>query len=326
VTNVDYAREIAASARYIEKELLPPGKKVELMQWSGDCRPPEEALRVTRLAGLAAINGGETTISRRNPTLTKVAGRGIWWGSEYQVYTACQNENVYRDQKEDGTLLFPGGFINVIDTFRRLETPRRLKPVNIYFHFYSADYRTSTEALRRIFDWAMAQPLQAITARHYTDIVKDAVDTRIFEAGTNEFVLVNKGDLRTFRLPKEGLFPDMTRSSHVTGWIQDTNAIYLHTDGNPRVRVAFSQNPPPRLRLISSTMPINFSTFQPNVISFVVKDYRPGRVRFGGLVPGAKLAVQINDEKQDKVAGKEGDILLELNNEATVTLTIVDGG
>lgn len=325
VEEVNYTREIVGSARYIEAELLPPGKKVETMQWSGDCRPPEVALRIARQAGLAAINGGETIISRRNPTVSKVAARGIPWGREFQVYAACQNENAYRDQKPDGSLIFPGGFINVLDTFRRLEGQRRLKPVNIYFHFYSADTRNSLEALRRVFDWASKEALHGITVRDFVQLAGDARSTRIFQQATNDFIIVNGGHLRSFRLPKGGPKPEMTQSRHVTGWSEDETGVYVHTDGSPQVRLVLSDRPRPHIRLVTSTMPIIFSTFTQNELSFSVKDHRPGRVRFGGMVPETKAIVVINGVHQDRIAGEKGDFTLELTGEDKVQIKL-DGG
>ena len=47
---IDYEREIIGSIEYMESTLLPKGKKVELLLWSGNCRPPAEALKIVRRA------------------------------------------------------------------------------------------------------------------------------------------------------------------------------------------------------------------------------------------------------------------------------------
>ena len=70
---IDYEREIAGSTSYIERELLPDGKKVEIMLWSGNCRPPAEALAIVRRMGIENMNGGDTITTKHHPSLATVA-------------------------------------------------------------------------------------------------------------------------------------------------------------------------------------------------------------------------------------------------------------
>ena len=80
------------------------------------------------------MNGGFTTISKAEPSLTLVAPLGIMKGDYYQIYAPMQNENVY-------TNLWNGpfyGFERVIETFEMTDKPLRFKPVNIYYHAYIA--------------------------------------------------------------------------------------------------------------------------------------------------------------------------------------------
>ncbi len=100
-------------------------------------------LIATDAAGVLNMNGGDTLITRADPSLTRVAPLGIPRGRHYQVYAPNQNENVY-------TELWRGpyyGYERVIETFELTELPRRLKPVNIYYHAYSATKTASLAAL-----------------------------------------------------------------------------------------------------------------------------------------------------------------------------------
>ena len=133
-TQVDLTREIAGSVRFINDKLLPPGKKVSMLLWSGNCRPSPEAVRLTRELGIENMNGGETLISARFPSVSSVSPRSILWAGEVQVYAGNQNENEFNDNWKGP---FHGGYIHTIETFKRTETPRRLKPMNIYYHLYS---------------------------------------------------------------------------------------------------------------------------------------------------------------------------------------------
>jgi peptidoglycan/xylan/chitin deacetylase (PgdA/CDA1 family) len=144
----DLQREIAGSADYIQRRLAPPGKPVRLVLWSGDAQPAAAALQVAESRGLLNMNGGETVITRANPSLTAVAplgvGRRTAHGARlWQTYAPMMNENVY-------TNLWTGpfyGFARVIETFELTGAPRRLKPIDLYFHTYSASKRASLTAL-----------------------------------------------------------------------------------------------------------------------------------------------------------------------------------
>jgi hypothetical protein len=128
----DLDREINGSIQYIEARLAPPGKKVAMFFWTGDCVPGAQALTKTNLAGVGNMNGGDTTATRSSPTMTEVEGLGMPRGANYQVFAPNQNENVYTNN-----WLGPFyGFERVIETFEFTESPRRLKPINIYFHTY----------------------------------------------------------------------------------------------------------------------------------------------------------------------------------------------
>lgn len=159
----DPEREIGGSIRYIEQRLAPPHKKVKLFLWSGDTNPTETTLDVAAAQGIATMNGGETTITRAAPTLTQVGPLGIPKGPHFQVYAPNQNENVY-------TNLFTGpfyGFERVLETFEMTERPYRLKPIDIYYHTYSASKRASLEALHKVYRSVLAMPLHPVYASEY---------------------------------------------------------------------------------------------------------------------------------------------------------------
>ncbi|EQD40983.1 hypothetical protein B1B_14721, partial [mine drainage metagenome] len=62
--------EAVGAARWIDAHLAPPGKKVVIDQWSGDCDPDAQVVGLAYGAGLMNINGGTAYISRKNPSVT----------------------------------------------------------------------------------------------------------------------------------------------------------------------------------------------------------------------------------------------------------------
>jgi polysaccharide biosynthesis protein PelA len=165
--NID--TEVAGSADYINRNLAPPGKRTRMLLWSGDTEPLEAPVRAAYAAGLLNMNSGYTTISKANPSLALVAPIGLMKGEFFQVYAPNQNENVYTN---DWTGPFYG-FDRVLETFEMTELPRRLKPVNIYYHTYIASKPASIQSLHKVYQWAMNQPLHPIYSSEYALRVLD---------------------------------------------------------------------------------------------------------------------------------------------------------
>jgi len=324
-TGVEPRREIEGSVRYIERELCPPGKPVKIFLWSGNCRPWPEALRIVRELGIENMNGGETAMSRKRPSVTRVSARALPWEGELQITAANENENIYRERwavSGDTESPFFGGFVLAQDGFERMERPRRLKPVNIYFHFYSGDNLASLNALTRIFEWAQRQELHSLTASDYARLVRDARATRVFRQSDSRWTLVNSGALRTFRLPKSAPAPDLAASRGVTGWRVSGDALYVHTDGSPRVELVLAERPAAHLRLEASTGEIQFSRLAAREAAFTVRDVRPCQVTLAGLPARATASIVVNGKASSWQADAEGRMKMELPNEATVEVRL----
>lgn len=318
---LDLAREIEGSVNYINRRLAPAGRPVRVFLWSGNCRPPPAALALTRRLGLENLNGGDTIITARNRTLTAVAPRTMPWADELQVYAPNQNENVYTNNWR-GPLF--GTFTHVLDTYALTETPRRLKPVNLYYHFYSGDYLASLRALETIYDWVIAQPLHALPASTYARLARDARATAVFSAGADRWVIVNRGDSRTLRLPAAlAARLDLAHSRGLTGWKIEGDQAYLHTDGSSSVTLALAPagaTAPAHSRLESSSAEITFRTLAPTATAFTVSDLRPVNTVFAGLRPSASVRATINGQPQTLRATAGGTLALTLPAQAEVAL------
>ena len=233
----DLKREIEGSARYINERLLPPGKRTELMLWTGDCDPSDEAMTAAASAGLLNMNGGDTVITDTDRSITLVAPIGVFKGKHFQVYAPNQNENVY-------TNLWRGpfyGYERVLQTFQLTDAPYRLKPINIYFHTYSASKVGALNALHKVYQYAMAQPHTSIFSSEY---VRKALDfNRAVVARSGDAWLIRAtGSLRQFRVPESAGRPDLAGSQGVAGYNQHHGQVYLHA-GKGDVRVAFAERP-----------------------------------------------------------------------------------
>lgn len=230
-------REIVGSTEYIRKNLAPAEKPVRILQWSGDSEPEEKALRLAVQAGLLNLNGGNTIITRSYPSLTAVSALGVNLGGVFQTYAPIMNENVF-------TNLWTGpfyGFERVIETFQMTGTPRRLKPINIYHHSYSASKTASLNALHKVYAWALAQSPHVIFA---SEFIRKTLDFNVIVLAreNGDWRIRGNGDLRTMRAPASLGRPDVTASRAVAGYHPGAEGNYVHLAGDDAL-LRFSANP-----------------------------------------------------------------------------------
>jgi hypothetical protein len=213
--------EVQGSISYINKVLAPKGKRVRVFLWTGDCNPDDEPLAQTEAAGVYNMNGGDTLITRADPSVTRVSPLGIPRGRFLQVYAPNQNENVY-------TNLWEGpyyGYERVIETFELTGSPRRLKPVNIYYHMYSTTKAASLAALHKVYRWALSQPLFAIHASEYVAKVNDFQRVVVAKAMDGSWLVRGTDALRTLRAPAALGVPS---GDGVAGSLREGESTFVH--------------------------------------------------------------------------------------------------
>ena len=207
-------REIQGSVDYINNRLAPRNKPTKVFLWSGEAIASSEALALTKSAGLLNMNGGDTIISARHPTLTVTSPMGRPVGPYYQVYAPVQNENIFTNE-----WLGPFyGFREVISSFQLLDRPRRIKPINIYFHFYSASKIGALKALKQVFDYALSQDVISVYASEYIRKVEDFQSLTFARRLDGCLQVRGEGKLTTLRMDSRPAMEDvdLTRSRGVT--------------------------------------------------------------------------------------------------------------
>lgn len=233
----NFDREIAGSIDYINTKLAPAGKRVKVLLWSGNGQVPPIAVQKTNEAGVLNMNGGDTYITRTNPSWTAVAPLGVDKGNGlFQVFAPDQNENIY-------TNLWHGpyyGFSRAIETFELTDKPYRFKPIGIYYHMYSGTKLASLTALRQVYDWALAQPVMPIYASDYIHKVLDFRAYAVARDG-DAWVVRGNGDLRTVRWTGLGV-PRLDQSRDVAGFAPGNGGIYIHL-ASGSARIVLSDRP-----------------------------------------------------------------------------------
>lgn len=217
------ADEIAGSLEYINRSLLPQGKKARVFNWTGDCNPTAEAVAAAYRAGVDNINGGNTLMTESYRSLTAVAPLGIMRDGWFQVFAPNENENVYTNLWTSGF----AGYGRVLETFRLTDSPRRLKPVNIYYHFYSATKQASLAALEKVHSWAAGQHLCSVFASEYAEKVLDF--NRTVVARTSDgWQVRNNGSLREMRIPAALGYPSLESGANIAGFNEHNGERYVH--------------------------------------------------------------------------------------------------
>lgn len=281
----DLIREIEKSTRYIDSRLAPAGKKTRVFLWTGDCDPSEEAIALTRKIGLVNMNAGDTVISKSVPTLTAIALIGMHKGNELQIFAPNQNENVYTNNWTGPFY----GYQRVIETFQMTESPRRLKPIDIYYHMYSASKTASLNALKRVYDWTLAQPATPMFASEYIERAQGFFSMQLARGTDGKFQIRDAGALRTLRLPVSAGYPDLIRSRNVAGFLDSQGVRYIHLSAG-EADLALADNKPTTPYLAYANAKLEKWSIQTEGLQFALQGWQPLRFALG-QANGCRLTI-----------------------------------
>jgi len=232
-------REITGSINYINSRLAPPNKRTKVMLWTGDALPAGDAIRLSKANGVLNVNGGNSWVLNSNPTLSKIWPIARYEGDGlYQIYAPVMNENVF-------TNLWNGpfwGYRRVIETFKLTDSPYRLKPFSIYYHFYSADNPAGLKALHKAYDYALSKPHTALYLSDYARRAEDFFFSALAKDHQGNWRF-NSRHIRTLRLPTQA--PPPAIGTGLAGYLQQPQGTYLHLiDGKATIAAANGSNIP----------------------------------------------------------------------------------
>jgi hypothetical protein len=231
--SLDY--EIKGMLDEINEDYLPKIKfpKAKTIFWSGDCAPTKTVLTYVYENNILNINGGDTYITNNNPWLSYVAPIGLERGPYYQIYTGAQNENVYTNDWHGPFW----GFKKVVQTFKLTDSPRRLKPIDIYYHYYSGSKRASLNALKYVYDWALKQDTMPIFTSEYIPKAMDYYTVSLAQ-DKDAFLVAGMKHLKTLRIENKDASVDLKDSTDVAGYNHFENHTYIHLAQNTQAKVA----------------------------------------------------------------------------------------
>jgi hypothetical protein len=275
--------EIAGSVSFIGS-LLPPGKRVEVYQWSGDTLPFAQAIASLRRLGLPNINGGDTRFDPDFPSYAWVSPLGRQVGDEWQIYASNSNENTYTDLWTDRFF----GFRNLTYTLENTESPRRIKPINVYCHMYSGQRLASLNALRQNLDYVRTLEIIPITTSNYAAVAAGFYSTRIVKLNGRSWSIANRGALQTIRFDEaDNLGVDFRRSAGVIGQRRHQGSLYVSLDeAQENPIVSLQAGPPEEPFLVQSRWKVFNVQTGKDLLSFSASGYGAGDMAWKMPVEG----------------------------------------
>ncbi|MFH2202684.1 MAG: hypothetical protein ABIJ96_06195 [Elusimicrobiota bacterium] len=285
--SMDVRKEIVGSARMIEKIILPGGGRVGLFQWTGDCLPAENDILIAENANLLHINGGGGRYDRRHPSYAYLYPLGRRIGKVRQIYAAQFNENNYTG----GGTARAYGYRDVIETFKRTGSSRRVKPVNIHAQIYSAQKFAALKALRQVVDWALSQPLTPVFTSRYVRSARAFYDMRVSRRGLRRFLLAGGQDLRTVRFDDIAGVPDLRASRGVIGYRREGGSLYVALDESDRREIVLADRPYPGVFLDNANFELANWRPAEEEVRFRMRGWWTPEFTLGGLRPGGAYRV-----------------------------------
>ena len=322
----------------IAEEYAPEGKRGTLYLWSGGAEPFEGAIGRTRRLGLRNLNGGNSRFDPDYPSISYLSAISRVAGAERQIYAANANDFIYttdgggRDH----------GFLHLDATIKSTEEPRRLKPINVYYHMFAGEKTAQLEGVRFHLDAARQALVTPVAASHYAAIADGYFTTQLASLGELTWMVQNRGALQTVRFDDVAdLSVDFARSVGVIGQRRKGNSLYVALDeAREDVIVALARETPsqtgtPVPYLVDGRWAFRDMRRRDCGFSVMARGYGTGQMNWGGLRPGS-YQITASDTKSQSwkevaVVGADGILALTVDadavsNPVTIDVTCLNSG
>lgn len=322
----DLDQEMAGAKLFLET-LLPPGKHVEMVQWSGNTRPFAAAIRAADQSGLRNINGGDTRLDPEFPSVATVAPIAANFDGVRQIYTSASNENTYT---ELWTRRFHG-FRYVVRTFRNTEAPRRLVPVNVYYHMYSGARTEALAALVSVLDAVREAEVAPVNASDYVRIAEGFHTATMIRLGPQRWRVEGRGALNTIRIDDPSAVVDYVASQGVLGHRLVNRSLYIALDrayAAPVIALRSASGPitPERPVLTHGRWPSGSFAYDQAGFSFSAAGFGDGAYEWRAIPAGQyRISARRNGQNVwtgDALAGSDGRLLFTVMADAITGLEI----
>ena len=270
------AQEVTDAKNYIQ-QFAPEGKRVALLQWSGDTSPGLETLQLTAEQELYNINGGDSRFDSTFNSYSWVKPVGRNMGDVQQIYASNSNENTYTNS---WTGPFDG-IKKLKETWDNTESPLRVKPMNLYYHMYSAQHTEGVQALTGLLDYARSLAVVPVHASQFAAIGNGFFTTHIIPLKEQKWKIKGRGALQTMRFDRSAKHVDIAKSEGVLGYRHHQNNLYVHLDpqvAEPIIALADAASTVPYL--VESRWNVSNLKRDNGALSFAVQGFGKGEMQW----------------------------------------------
>lgn len=311
------AREIGGSMRYINEKLAPKDKIANVFLWTGAALPGPDAMKEIVENKFYNMNGGNGELPIDAPKLSMVPSLGRFVNGALQVYAQAHNENVYTNEWRGPFY----GFRRVIDMFRFTETPYRLKPINIYYHFYSGTKLAGINALRDIYDYVAELDTMPIVVSEMCTKVHDFHDVQLARRLDGAWQIRNYGTLRTVRLDKRLGWPNLVDSSNVAGAEDSGPGRYVALAPGEQAVLALQANRPTLPHLVSANAQVVSWQRDRETVKFQLRGHQPVELTIGGCTPSGSTSGGASARLRVDAGKKQARLTFSASDTREVTLS-----
>lgn len=301
--DIDLEKELLHSLDFVDK-LCPPEKRCEILLWSGRCNPLPKAIALVRKKGLLNMNGAESTLDTKFPYISGLLPLYGDIGEETQFHVSAAGDFYYTSSwtgEYDGMKHLP-------DFYNRTESPRRLRCLNVYYHFYLAEREPGLVGLGTAYDDVIRRSPAPLFASEYAQILKDALETKLGVDSQGRMWVSNSGRNLTVRLDKEVRHPDLGASSGVIGFYRVNDDLYVHLDGSGEARIALTPTPPTTTYLARFTHRAKDWRASKEEVTFTALGQGPAHLSVANLIPSSPYRIEI-DSRETIVRTNEQGVL-----------------
>ena len=285
--DIDLEKEVVHAVDFVDK-LSPPNKRCRILLWSGKCNPPARAIELVRELGIINMNGGESFIDEAEPLLGGVAPLIGEVHGEIQFHVSAAGDFHYTNSWTGPY----DGMKNLPAYLERTDKPRRLRCMNVYYHFYLAEREPGIEGLDAAYGYVKSKKSAPMFASDYAYLLRDWTETKIGKDSQGRFYVANSGLCNTVRFDNDNRYPDLKNSRGVVGFNRHNGALYIHTDGSGEARIAFTETPPTQPFIEQYSHSIKNWKASPDAVSFNTEGQGPVHLKMGGLIPASQYRIE----------------------------------
>lgn len=165
--------------------------------------------------------------------------------------------------------------------------------MNLYYHYYAGERKESLDALKTVYDYALARKPIPLFVSEYCDLVEGFYSGTIDEIEGGGWHFKGYGGCQTVRFDGESRFPDLVRSKGILGFNRWEGSLYLHLAPEGEATLYWTDAEPMVPYLVDGSAPLSQMAFTDGEITFATRAFDSAEFRFAKLPAETDYLVEI---------------------------------